>query len=144
NYSFAKRVDEEILDQFIAPSPDKLTWDPGSRFKFGVIYTAGKIVSAVTGYYQSSTDRRSTDVGMQTVPLSGGNLDIDLYRARSLDAWFTLDAKVTWNVTVDSSISIYSTNLLDSSKNKLIKIQAFPFDYQGEGRKFGIVLKTIF
>jgi len=144
NYSYAKRVDEEILDNTIAPSPDKLTWDPGSRFKFGVIYTAGQVVSALTGYYQSTTNRRSTDVGTQTVPLSGGTLDVDLYRDRSLDAWFTLDAKVTWNFSPASSVAVYATNLLDTDKNKLIKIQAFPFDYQGEGRKYGIVLKTSF
>ncbi len=144
NYSYAQRVDEEILDPNIAPSSDKLTWDPGSRFKFGVIYTAGPVVSSLTGYYQSVTDRRATDVGMQTVPLSGGSLDVDAYRARSLDAWFTLDAKFTWNFTASSSISAYSTNLLNTDKNKLVKVQAFPFDYQGEGRKYGIVLKTSF
>ncbi len=145
NYSYAKRVDEEILDNFIAPSPDKLTWDPGSRFKFGVIYTAGPLVSALTGYYQSTTNRRSTDVGLQPIPLMGGaTLDVDAYRARSLDAWFTLDAKVTWNFTSESSVAVYATNLLDTDKNKFIKIQAFPFDYQGEGRKYGLVLRTRF
>jgi len=144
NYSYAKRVNEEILDNTIAPSPDKLTWDPGSRFKFGVIYTAGPAIAALTGYYQSTTDRRSTDVGIQTVPLSGGTLDVDQYRARSLDAWFTMDAKLTWNFSPTTSVAIYSTNLLDTDKNKLIKVQAFPFDYQGEGRKFGVVLKTSF
>ena len=145
NYSYAKRVDEEILDNTIAPSPDKLTWDPGSRFKFGAIYTAGPVVSALTGYYQSTTNRRSTDVGLQPIPLmAGATLDVDSYRARSLDAWFTLDAKVTWNFTSNSSVAIYATNLLDTDKNKLVKIQPFPFDYQGEERKFGVVLRTKF
>jgi len=144
NYSYAKRVDEEILDNTIAANPDKLTWDPGSRFKFGVIYTAGPLVSALTGYYQSTTNRRTTDVGLQPIPLAGASLDVDAYRARSLDAWFTLDAKVTWNFTSESSVAVYATNLLDTDKNKFIKIQAFPFDYQGEGRKYGLVLRTRF
>jgi len=145
NYSYAKRVDEEILDNTIAPSPDKLTWDPGSRFKFGVIYTAGPVVSALTGYYQSTTNRRTTDVGLQAIPLmAGATLDVDAYRARSLDAWFTLDAKVSWSFTSDSSVAVYATNLLDTDKNKLIKIQPFPFDYQGEERKLGLVLRTRF
>jgi iron complex outermembrane receptor protein len=142
NYSYAKRVDEEILDDTIAPSPDQLTWDPSSRFKFGVIHTAGPVVSALTGYHQSTTNRRSTDVGTQTVPLSGGTLDLDLYRPRRLVAWFTLDAKITWNFPGGSSLAVYATNLLNTNKNKLIKTQAFPFDYQGEGRKYGLVLKT--
>jgi len=145
NYSYAQRVSEEILDNTIAPSPDKLTWDPGSRFKFGIIYTAGPVVSALTGYYQSVTNRRSSDVGLQPIPLmAGATLDVDPYRPHSLEAWFTLDAKVTWSFSSASSVSIYATNLLDTTKNKLIKTQAFPFDYQGEGRKFGVVLKTSF
>jgi outer membrane receptor for ferrienterochelin and colicin len=72
------------------------------------------------------------------------SLDVDPYRTRSLDAWFTLDAKVTWNFTADASVAVYATNLLDTDKNKLIKVLAFPFDYQGEGRKYGVVLRTKF
>jgi iron complex outermembrane receptor protein len=139
NYSYAKRVNEQILDSTITASPNRLTWDPASRFKFGVIYTAGPVVSALTGYYQSITNRRSTDIGV-----GSGSQDIDLYRPADLAAWFTLDAKVTWNFTSSSSLALYATNLLDTDKNKFIKVQAFPFDYQGEGRRYGVVMKTNF
>lgn len=144
NYSFARRVDETILDPTIAPSPDRLTWEPAQRFKFGVSYTNAWITAALSGSYQGLVERRSTDVGVQTVPLSGGTLDVDLYRPRSLDAWFSLDARVAWFVTPNFSVSLAGTNLLDTEKNKLVKVQAFPFDYKGEGRKLSLGLKLSF
>jgi len=144
NYSFAKRVDEDVLDSTITPSKDKLTWEPAHRFKLGVIYSNEHISAALSGQYQGQVDRRLSDVGLQTVPLSGGTLDIDRYRPRNLEAWFTLDAKVGWFFTPNISLAVKGTNLLDTNKNKLIKIQAFPFDYQGEGRKLSLIFKAVF
>lgn len=144
NYSFAKRVDETILDPSIAASSDRLTWEPAHRVKFGVSYGNHLFTAALSGSYQGQVDRRSTDVGLQTVPLSGGSLDVDLYRPTSLEAWFSLDARVAWFVTPYFSISVAGTNLLDTDKNKLVKIQAFPFDYQGEGRRLNLGLKLTF
>lgn len=144
NYSFARRVDEEILDASIAPSPDSLTWDPAHRFKFGAIYTRGPLQASAVGYWQSETDRRATDVGTQPIPLLGVDFDVDPYRPRSLDGWFTVDARVSYDLRSWLTVSIYATNLLDTDKNKLVKIQAFPFDYEGEGRKVGTVVRLIF
>lgn len=145
NYAYARRVDEESLDSYVAASPDKLTWDPAHRFKFGLIYTSGAFQASTVGYWQAKTERRSTDVGIQPIPLlAGTTFDVDPYRPRTLGSWFTLDAKVSYDVKAWLNVALYATNLLDTDKNKLIKVQAFPFDYQGEGRKAGVIVRVAF
>ena len=144
NLSYAKRVNEQILDPGIAPSPNQLTWAPALMYKLGVTYTAGPVVSALSAYCQSATNRRASDLGLQAVPFSGGDLDVSEYRPNVLPGWCTVNAKVTWYVTPHSSLAAYATNLMNTQTNKMIQPGAFPFDYQGDGRVVGLVLKASF
>ena len=144
NYSYNRRVDETIIDPSIAPSPNQLPWVPASTFKLGVIYTTGQLVASLTGYSQGSTQRRTSDMGTQSIPFSGGSLDVDAYRPRTLDSWFSLNSKVTYQVNHAFSVSGYATNLLDTSKNRTIQTGAFPSDYQGAGRVVGMIAKLKF
>ena len=134
NYSYAKRVDETILDPAIAASPDALTWAPGSSFKGGVILTQGRWTEALNGLYQGQVSRRSSD-------FAPGVTDT---RPATLESWFTLGAKVTYVFNPRFSLSAVGSNLLDTDKNVLIKSTAQPFDYQGQGRRLAVVMKATF
>jgi len=135
NYAYAKRVDEEIIPgNFIDPSPD-LTWEPSHRVKAGIIFTRGDVSGALSALYQGRVERRSSDLV---------NATYNLYRPKTLDSWVSLDAKLNYSISFASSISVYANNLLDSSKIQLVRVQSAPFDYRGEGRRFGVILKTSF
>lgn len=134
NFSMAKRVDEEIIDLTIAASKDRLTWEPGQRFKFGLIYTNQQWSASANALYQGRVERRSSDLfaGMAT------------YRPASLDPWFALNLKFGWSFATGANLALVVNNALNTHKNTLIKTQAFPFDYQGEERRASLVLRTSF
>ena len=134
NFSMAKRVDEEIIDTTIAASPDQLTWEPGHRFKVGVIYTNGQWTASANALYQGKVERRATDFSEAVNP----------YRPASLDPWLVLNLKVGWAFAPGASVSLVVNNALNTDKNILIKTQAFPFDYKGEERRASLVLRTTF
>ncbi len=141
NYAYAKRVDENVEDTTITPSPDRLTWEPAHRVKAGVIYTNGRFMGSAAARWQSQVDRRASDVGTQPLPLVGTLLDMDLYRPTAVASWTTVDLKAGWALTGGTTVSLLVTNLLDS-KVMLVKTLAFPFDYQGEGRQWAVIVKT--
>ena len=136
NYSYAKRLDETVLDETIAASEDKLTWDPAHKVNFGVVFKKHHFTGSVSGHVQGQVDRRASEVGVQTLPLGVGvTLDLDLYRNRSVDSWFTLDANVKYEITSYLEVGLNIKNLFDK-EYYLIKNMAFPFDYRQEGRQF--------
>jgi len=140
NYAIARRVDEEVSDTTIAPSKDKLTWEPGQRFKAGLIFTSGDFSASANLMYQGQVDRRSSDLGNSAFV----GINVDPYRKPTVDAWFTLNAKVAYSFSKGSNISLMATNLLNTDKNTLVKNMAFPFDYKGPERQVSVVLKTTF
>lgn len=144
NYSFAKRGGEEIPPSaLIAPSPDRLTWYPAHMVNFGITSEFGKWKGTLSGHYQGKVNRRETEVGTQTVPYFTA-IDLDRYRPRTLGDWFTLDGKVGLEWARGATVNLQVANLLDTKKNDLFKNLAFPYDYQGEGRRISFVVTTKF
>lgn len=141
NLAFARRTDEEIRDRFIQPEPNRLTWEPAQRFKAGVIHDRGPLSFSANLLYQGAVLRRATDRGVQELPLPGVN--VDRYRAGDVDPWVRLDARVAYTHK-GASVALVVQNLLDSDKIRYVKPQAYPFDYQGEGRRVSVVLRTSF
>ncbi len=140
NYSFARRREEDIPPSaLIAPSPGRLTWYPAHMLNFGITSSFGRLKGSLSGHYQGKVERRDTEVGVQVIPYFSP-LDLDKYRPRTLGDWFTLDAKVGWEWAKGATASLVVTNLLDTKKNFLFKNLAFPYDYQGEGRRVSLVL----
>lgn len=134
NYSYAKRANEEIIPgNSINPSSD-LTWEPAHRLKAGVIFNLGDFSGGVTAVYQGRVERRSSDFAIATY---------NPYRPNHLGGWVSADAKLTYTISHASSVSVYANNLLDKQFH-LVRVNASPFDYQGEGRRIGVVLKTSF
>jgi outer membrane receptor protein involved in Fe transport len=144
NYSYAKRGDEEIpASALIAPSPNRLTWYPSHMLNAGIISTFGQVKASLSGHYQGKVERRSTEVGTQTVPYFTA-INLDQYRPTVVAGWFTVDTKLGYEWRAGSSASVVVTNLLDTKKNFLFKNLAFPYDYQGEGRRISLVISTKF
>jgi iron complex outermembrane receptor protein len=141
NYAFAKRLDESVQDATIAPSGDRLTWEPSHRIKAGVICTIGDFKGSLSARWQGAVGRRTSDVGTQPLPLVGTPLDVDLYRPGAVPSWTTFDLKAGWTLREGTSLSLLVTNLLDA-KVTMVKTLAFPFDYQGEGRQWALILRT--
>ena len=142
NFSYAKRVNETILDTTIAPSSG-LTWVPARMIKCGVIYDSGPFKGSLSGTYSGRVDRRSTDVGSEAIPLQGTVIDMDQYRSTSVSPWWTLNSKLTYEVTHTFSVSLAATNLLNK-QYYLAKTLAFPFDYRGSERNVSVILKAAF
>lgn len=137
NLSYVKRLDEEIFDNTIAASPDDVTWAPSLKLNFGFIYTDENWKLSLSGHHQGTVKRRTSDVGIQELPLGVGvSLDMDKYRSRSINSWFTLDSKLSYILNKNIELSLNVTNLLDEKDNFLIKNIGFPFDYQMDGRRY--------
>ena len=142
NFSYAKRVNETILDRTIAPS-SQITWVPSRMVKLGVIYESGPFKGALSGNYSGRVLRRSSDVGVEPIPLQGTTLDMDQYRPTSVAPYWTLNTKLTYQFNRSFSTSLAATNLLDK-RYYLAKSLAFPFDYQGPERNVSLILKALF
>lgn len=134
NYSYAQRVDEQVLDETIALSRDTLTWEPASRIKLGVIYSRNAFTAAVNLLHQGRVQRRHSDITPETAA----------YRSDSLDPWLGVDARVSYTLNKRLQLSLSATNLLDSDKIRLVKNMAFPFDYKGEERRVSFAVKGTF
>jgi len=144
NASVMKRTAETSLDRFVAASPDALTWEPKVRFKAGLVGDFGVWQVAGVLRQQGAVARRSSEVGTQTVPGTGTEIDLDAMRARSLDGYLTVDARLGWTFHPGMSLSLQATNLMDTDKNRTVKVGAFPFDYLGDRRKVSLLLRVAF
>lgn len=139
NFSYARRVDERIQDATVAPSQD-LTWVPARMAKAGLVYAAGGFTASAEGLWTGRVLRRSTDVGVQDLPLTSIALDMDAYRPPTVPPWFSLNAKAGYAFNRAFSVSLVATNLLDRTYY-LDKNLAFPFDYRAPQRLVSLELR---
>lgn len=141
NLAYARRTDEEIRDRFVQPEQGRLTWEPSIRIKGGVIHARGPWTFSANLLHQGAVQRRGTDRGLQELPLPG--VDVDRFRSAEVDSWLRVDARAAYTFR-RMTMAVVVQNLFDSQKIRLIKPQAYPFDYQGEGRKASVVLRVGF
>lgn len=146
NYAYAKRVDETIHDPLVAPSRS-LTWQPSHRVNVGAAYTRRGVSLSLSGHYEGSVRRRSSEVGSQALIYGASRtIDLDQYRPRELESWVTLDGKATYTFRHGGHawrLFVGGTNLAGTRKNVLAKIGPFPFDFPQEGRRLyaGLMLE---
>jgi outer membrane receptor protein involved in Fe transport len=126
NYSFAQRLDEQILDPTIAISKTSLTWAPAHALNLGLTFKASGFNIAVAGHYQGQVARRTSDM------LSAVNLPL---RPEEVGAWFSADAKIEYQATPFLDLTCTITNVFDATRF-LIKNFDYPFDYKMEGIRF--------
>jgi iron complex outermembrane receptor protein len=125
NYSFAARLGETILDNTVSASPNMVTWAPAHLLNAGLTYRADKFTAALSAHFQGETARRGSD--KQTEEFTRLRPDV-------LPAWFTLDARIAYQIASGLEIAAQANNLLDA-KGMLMKNFDYPFDYQIGGRR---------
>ncbi len=134
NYSLYKRLDETIFDKFITRQDHRLTWAPAQTLNLGFNYKKGRLSASLQGHYQGKVKRRTSDmVEPLFVPL----------RPEHVAGWFSVNIKISWNLSRVIQVGISATNLFDS-ENYLIKNFSYPFDYKMMGRRIFSELRLRF
>lgn len=123
NISYAKRVDETILDPSIAASRD-VTWLPSQTANLGVTWKGEDFNAALSAHYQGKTLRRPSD---NNVPVFA------VQRPGSLDPWTSLNLRVGWRLGSFVELEAGASNAFDQ-KGYLAKNFQFPFDYRIDPR----------
>ncbi len=129
NYSFAKRLDEEITDTTIAVSKNTVTWTPSSTFNIGLFYNYRDFYTTFLFHYQGKVKRRESDY------YSG----MEEFRPKSVDSWINMDFKLAYKITSKIELGIAVKNLTNENRF-IVKNYAYPFDYKLEKRSFLIDL----
>jgi outer membrane receptor protein involved in Fe transport len=125
NYSFTKRLSEEIFDQYIEVNDKTLTWAPAHTLKFAANYKQNKWSLSIQGYYQGKVKRRQSDFAEPLfVPL----------RPEEISAWFSMNSRISYALSKLIEIGVTATNLFDSDLF-LVKNFSYPFDYRMMGRR---------
>ena len=124
NYSYAHRIDEEILDETIAES-DELTWAPKHLGNAGVTYEFRYGYYSISGHYQGEVKRRMSD----------NNLVTSSFRPETVRPWTEIDIKLAINPYKHIELGLQIKNLFDS-RGMLLKNNAYIFDYERPGRQF--------
>jgi iron complex outermembrane receptor protein len=140
NYTWADRRDEDSIDPTIAASPDRVTWAPSRVTNLGVGWTAPRFTAALSVHWQGAAARRSSDVGLQTLPFHTVALDLDRFRPREVSAWTDVDARVSTPLPYGLTLAVAARNLLDEGQT-LLKVLPFPFDYRRETRRVEVSLR---
>lgn len=138
NYSFAKRLDEEIIDSTITESSDELTWVPAHTANFGITYTFNKLAASLSGHYQGEVLRRESDAMNSDLLFLYDDL-----RPEKVKSWFSVDIGISYAVHKYAELGLTVKNVFDS-ENYLVKNFAFPFDYQMPGREVQFIAKINF
>ncbi|HYG01945.1 MAG TPA: TonB-dependent receptor [Chryseosolibacter sp.] len=133
NHSFARRLDEEIVDSTIFVSKSELTWVPSQLVNVGLKYSKGKYNISTQVHYQGDVQRRNSDKGVGS----------DELRGVQVDSWATLDFRFAYKVNEHLEIAVNGNNITDT-KGYFIKTTRMPFDYQMPGRLLLLDLRFMF
>jgi iron complex outermembrane receptor protein len=125
NISYAKRVDERILDPTITPSQD-ITWVPSKTINVGGSYKKDALSASLTVHYQGEVLRRSSDVSLP--PSSFANT-----RPDSVAPWSTANLRLGYAFSKSLEVEAGLSNALDKN-GSLAKNFQMPFDYRIEPR----------
>lgn len=141
NLSSSRRESETVLDETIAESGDDLVWNPELKINAGLSYVDKNLTVSLSGHYQSSVARRTTEVGVQELPLGVGvSLNLDASRPREVPSWTTLDLNLQYRLGTRLELGLKARNALDEDYH-LIKTGPFPFDYRQPDRTVQANLK---
>lgn len=133
NHSFAQRTDEKIVDPTISKSKSDLTWVPAQTINLGVKYNGRNYYASTQVHYQGETNRRSSDLDPSFNDLRG----------KSVDGWLSMDLRVVFKPVSSVEIGVTATNIFDE-KGKLLKNNAYAFDYQMPGRSILLDVRLMF
>ncbi|GLH72092.1 hypothetical protein GETHLI_05940 [Geothrix limicola] len=130
NLSYAKRVDETILDPTIQSSGD-VTWLPSETANVGVSWKRENLSLSAAVHYQGKVLRRSSD---NNVPLFAAQ------RPESVDPWTSANLRVAYRFGPAVEVELGASNAFDQ-KGYLAKNFQFPFDYRIDPRTFWIGIR---
>lgn len=133
NYSYATRLDEDILDDTIAESKDELTWVPQHTSNLGITYTSRYFYLSTVIHNQGEVSRRTSDITAETA----------LFRPETVDAWTEMDLKLAYTPTNKIEIGVLVKNLFDA-EGQLVKNNAYTFDYRRPERSVLFDVKWTF
>ncbi len=126
NVSFARRLDETIIDPTIAVSRHEMTWYPEHIANAGYMHDARKWQASVSAHYQGEVNRRESDrIDAQFLP----------HRGNSVGSWLSLDGVFNYRIGEKLELGVQGTNLLGKNDRTLVKTNDFPFDYRMQGRR---------
>jgi iron complex outermembrane receptor protein len=130
NLSYAKRVDEVILDPTILPSQD-VTWVPALTANLGLSWKRENLSAAASVHYQGEVLRRASD---NSVPVFAAE------RPGSVNSWSSLNFRIGYRIGTTVEIEAGGSNAFDQ-KSYLAKNFQYPFDYRIDPRSFWIGIR---
>lgn len=133
NHSFARRLDEEIVDPTILVSKSKLTWVPSQIVNLGLKYGFEKYYVSTQAHYQGSVARRDSDRDDTS----------NAMRGETVDGWITLDLRLSYKFSENVEVALNANNITDT-KGYFVKNNLYPFDYQMPGRLLLLDLRVRF
>ncbi len=150
NLSWVKRNDETILAFDTAGTPeftqhaDDMKWEPELKINAGISYHGEGFSLSSNLHYHGEVQRRDNEKGNPGgwLPLGvdvPANYNLDDHRPTSIDSWISLNAKASFDINEQLSLTIEGKNLTDK-RASLVKTGPFPFDYQIPGRHMMVYL----
>jgi iron complex outermembrane receptor protein len=133
NYSYAQRVDEEIVDPTISISKNTLTWVPQHLANVGLKYNERNFYISMQSHFQGAVARRSSD----------RNAAADDARCTQVGSWMTVDLRAVYKPSEEIEIGLMGTNLFDE-QGELLKNNLYSFDFMIPGRRLLLDLRLTF
>ncbi|WP_196141025.1 TonB-dependent receptor [Aliikangiella sp. G2MR2-5] len=157
NLSYVQRNDETILSfsdpgdpstAEFSPHPDDLVWEPELKLNLGAAFNpTDNFQVSFNLHYHGEVERRDSELGTahngvlpfgEPVPV---NLDLNDHRPSSIDAWVSLNSRVSYRFTEGVKFLVDINNLFDEEA-RLAKTGTYPFDYQIKGRQIMAYLEV--
>lgn len=144
NLSWVSRDDESILAFDATGNPefsqhaDDLKWEPETKINAGISYHGDNYDLSLSLHYHGEVERRDNEKGNPGgfLPLGvdvPADYNLNDHRPSTLDSWVTLNAKASFNLNDNITLTLEARNLTDESAS-LVKTGPFPFDYQIQQR----------
>jgi iron complex outermembrane receptor protein len=131
NLSFAKRVDEDIVDPTIHAETD-ITWVPSRTANVGVAWKTEKLGVSLALHYQGEVRRRTSDLSLPPSPFAA--------RSATVAPWTSANLRFSYHPHKSVEFELGLSNALDS-KGYLAKNFQNPFDYRTDPRSLWVGLR---
>ena len=123
NYTYARRVDEKIMDKTITEDKTTVTFVPAHLANIGTQFEYKAFFVTLLGHIHGVQKRKETDFFEQS----------DLFRPDELPAWINVDLQIGYLWKRWLEVRLLTKNALNTSQY-LLKTNAYLFDYQRENR----------
>lgn len=137
NLSFAKRVDEGIVDPNITPSQisveKDISWVPSRTANLGVGWKGESLSASLSLHYQGEVLRRASDISVAPDAFAAQRPD-------AVGAWTSANFRLGYHFSQSLEFELGITNGFDQ-KGYLAKNFKSPFDYRVEPRSLWLAVR---